>query len=164
MAAAKPSQPSTASSPKGKITPDSAIRTLQDEKSKFNWIITGVSTPGKLDLVSYGTGGVAELAKKLDPSEVNFVAIRVIQVFERIRGQELVGMLYAGEKASWSKKELFGSVQEELDRVSTPVAIMVEYSSDFSLKTIAKALLEQSQGEKPISFECAGEKVLAKEL
>jgi len=85
---AKPSIPKTTSSTGGIGFVDeeafkNAMKSLRDANSSVNWLLTRYAAKDKLALISTGSGGLDELATKLESDNANYALLRVIDVIDK---------------------------------------------------------------------------------
>ncbi|KAH7104925.1 cofilin/tropomyosin-type actin-binding protein [Auriculariales sp. MPI-PUGE-AT-0066] len=54
-----------------------AYETVRNDKEEMNWLLISYTSGSKVELTATGSGGLAELAEKLDPKQAQYAYARV---------------------------------------------------------------------------------------
>jgi len=150
------------------VTPDQVWKMLVDEKSQVNWVLVGINAQKNLMVVGYGSGGLGELLTHFNDGEVQFGAIRVVGVDQQAnvtsRRPKFVTIQYVGSRVSTVRRGSVLKVKPDIEKIFSGSALNIQFSSDLTLKTIAKALLAAGGAHKPVFYECGSDRVLVADL
>jgi hypothetical protein len=134
---------------------ESSWKNLTRHESSINWILFGFeNNTNKLYVVASGSGGIEELKSKLDESQVQFAAFRVVGVDNRettvSRRPKFIYISYVGPKVGVLKKARVSVMKPDLARFFQSSALNLEISdaSELTKYDVSKRLLASGGAHK----------------
>jgi len=122
-----------------------AYNKVRDDKDETNWLLISyaAATGDKLELTETGTGGVAELATKLDDSQAQYAYIRVEYANDKESSRvKFAFIVWIGENTKVMRKAKVSIQSGEVKRVLHHHSITVDArtKSDLNEDEIVRSL------------------------
>jgi len=125
-----------------------AIKDVRNNATETNWVLAG-HVEGNLDtvrLVGSGTGGVDELASRLDPGSVQYGLVRNSQKIDLSTTVKFIYVYYVGNNVPALQRGKIGTAHGEMKKHFSPFHIDFEItdSNEISSDILEKKLNENS--------------------
>lgn len=136
-------------------------KNLTRHESPINWILFSFDSPNsnKLQVSGTGSGGIEELKKSLDESQVQFGAFRVVGVDNRettvSRRPKFIWFAYVGSKVGVMKKARVSVMKPDVSRFFNSSSLSLEITSldELTMVDVGKRLLASGGAHKPTYYE-----------